>query len=487
MNKHMWKAVYLSLGFLAIFLPPTEAQINNTLYFMPGVPQSNRVNPAYQPNCSYYLGLPLLSPVRVETSSSAFAYGDVIYPHPYQDSLITFLHPLGNKQAFIDLLEPLNYVVSDLGTSLISAGFHTKVGFFSLDVTTRVDGNIYYPGDMVRLLLTGTEEGETYQFDGGALDLSAFDEISAGWSGEILHNLQVGVRGKMLFGVGNLTTTQSQLELTTSEDVWNIRSDMMFNASLPFAEVQYDGDGNVEDIVLKDDIENFNAWKLPKYMFNARNFGLGIDLGVNYRPMHELLLSASVLDIGYIRWKDEVHEMTYNTTFDYKGLEVNPFEIPEGVTFGEHLDSLINETVDSLSSFLVVTPGNFYSHRINTKLYLGASYHVTPKISFGLLSRTDFLKDKVNQQFTASANLTTGRMLNFTLSYSYMNAYFKNIGAGVSLNLGPFNMYVMSDNALNVLFWPHEVKSVNLWFGMNLVFGYKKFMANLYKDNPLIF
>jgi hypothetical protein len=222
-------------------------------------------------------------------------------------------------------------------------------------------------------------------------------------------------------------------------------------------------------------------------MFNGRNLGMGIDVGINYRPIHELLISASLLDIGYIKWKDEVHEVSYQTTFDYEGLEVNPFEIPEGMTLGEHLDSLVNETVDSLSSFLVFTPGNYYSQRINTKLYLGASYHVTPKISFGLLSRTDFLKDKINQQFTASANLTTGRMLNFTLSYSYINAYFKNIGAGVSLNLGPFNMYVISDNALNVLFWPQEAKSVNLWLGMNLVFGYKKFMTNLYKDNPLVY
>ena len=479
--------LYLGLGFLGVLLNPAEAQINNSLYFMQGVPQSNRVNPAHRPNCGFYIGIPGLAPARMEISSSSVAYGDIIYPHPTEDSLITFLHPLADKQAFIDLLKPLNYVISDLGSALITFGFDTEVGFFSMDVGTRVDGSIYYPGDMARLILNGTEEGETYQFDGAALDLSAFDEITLGWSGEIVRNLRLGVHGKLLFGVGNLATTQSQLELTTSEDVWNIRSDMMLNASLPFAEVQYDQDGNVEDVVLKEDIENFNAWKLPKYMFNARNFGLGVDIGINYRPIHELLVSASVMDIGYIRWKDEVHDVTYHTEFDYEGLEVNPFEIPEGMTFGEHLDSLANETLDSLSSFLVFTPGNFYSQRLHTKLYLGASYHVTPKISVGLLSRTDFLKDKINQQFTASANLTTGRMLNFTMSYSYINSYFKNIGAGVSFNLGPVNMYVISDNALNLLFWPQEVKSVNLWFGMNLVFGYKKFMSNLFKDNPLVY
>jgi hypothetical protein len=476
-----WAGVLITLCFTG------EAQISNSLYFLPGVPQSNRVNPAYQPDCEFYLGFPMLAPVRVELSSSSFAYGDVIYPHPTQDSLITFLHPLGNKQAFLELLEPVNYVISDIGTTLVSFGFNTKVGFFSMDINYRFDGNIYYPGDMARLILTGAEEGETYQFDGSALDISAFDEVTAGWTGKILHNLQVGARGKLLFGAGNLTTTRSDLELTTSQNVWNIRSDMRFNASLPFADVHYNEEGRIEDIVLKEEFKDLTLWKLPRYAFNPRNLGLGVDIGVNYRPVHELLVSASVMDIGYIRWKDEVHEVTYKTEFDYKGLEVNPFEIPDGVTLGEHLDSLLTETIDSISSFLEFTPGRIYSSRLNTKLYVGASYHVTPRISFGLLSRTDFLKERVAQQFTASANLTTGRILNFTLSYSYINAYFKNIGAGLSLNLGPFNMYLLSDNALNILIWPQEARSVNLWFGLNLVFGYRQVMANLYRDSPLIY
>jgi uncharacterized protein DUF5723 len=106
---------------------------------------------------------------------------------------------------------------------------------------------------------------------------------------------------------------------------------------------------------------------------------------------------------------------------------------------------------------------------------------VTPKINFGLLSRTDFLNGKVAEQLTASANFTTGRFLNLTLSYSYMNAYFKNIGGGLSINAGPVNLYLISDNALNVLFWPEEARSVNLWFGFNFTFGYKEKL-----DYPLI-
>jgi hypothetical protein len=476
----------ISLGIVALLCVPGEAQINNSLYFMHGVPQSNRINPAHQPNCGFYIGLPGISPIRFDVSSSSLAYGDVIYPHPTQDSLITFLHPLGDKQAFLDLLKPVNFVASDLGTSLISFGFRTGIGFFSLDLTTRLDGNISYPGDLARLILNGAVEGETYQLDGIGADLFLLDEIALGWSGAILDNLYIGARAKLMFGIGSLTTTSSQLSVTTSQDVWNIQSDMTFNTSLPFAEVRYDSEGMIDEVVINDDLEDFDPSAIPGYGFNTNNFGLGVDLGVDYRPIEQLLVSASVVDIGYINWKDEVHEASYQMEFDFTGLEINPTEFTEDHNFGDYIDSTISQLGDSLSNFLTFTPGRAFSKRLNTKLFIGASYSVTPNINFGILSRTDFLSDQITEQVTASANFNTGRILNFTLSYSYLNDYFKNIGAGLSLNAGPLNLYLISDNALNMAFWPQETRSVNLWFGMNLVFGYKKFKG-IDGDRPLLY
>lgn len=466
---------------------PAAGQINNSLYFMPGVPQANRINPAIQPKCTFYLGFPLLAPARVELSSSALAFEDVIYYNSEIDSLITFLHPLGSKEDFLNELKPVNFIVSDLGTSLASFGFRAGENFFSVDVTTRIEGDIYYPLDIFNLIFYGAEDGETFEFDGIAADITAFDEVSVGWSRSILSNLDIGARAKILFGVGNLTTTESDLNLSTSQDLWTIQSNMEFNASLPFADVIYDSEGNIEEIVIKDDLENFKPSSLPPYMFNFQNLGFAFDIGVNYRPIDPLLISASVTDIGFIKWKDEVHRGTYDMTYDFAGLEINPFDFSEDYTFEDYLDSTLTSITDSLMNFLVLSPSGGYSKRMNTKLYVGASYFVTPNINFGLLSRTDFLNDKIAQQVTASANFTTGRFVNLTLSYSYRNNYFKNFGAGLSFNVGPLNMYLISDNALNVVFWPQEAQSANLWFGLNLVFGYKKFMVTEIKDKPLVY
>jgi len=478
--------VICSIGlFLGTFIQVT-AQPSNSLYFMRGVPQSIRINPARQPECTFYFGIPALSPLSSQVTSNSLAFDDVIYPHPTEDSLITFLHPLGDKQAFLDKLKPVNLVVTDVGTTLFSIGFLTGAGFFSLDVTTRVEGDVNLPADLARLVLEGADDGRTYTLDGIGADITGFDDISVGWAGAIGKKWNIGVRGKALFGFGNLTTKRSKLAVTTSEEAWNIRSDMEVNASLPFAEVTYNEDGMIEDIIIDEDQFDLRPSNIARQAFNTKNFGLAVDLGVDFRPTDRWLISASVLDLGYIRWTDEVHKVTYNTGYDYTGLEVNPFDFSDTYTFSDFLDSSLTALGDTLADGLEFTPGGVYSSRLNTKIYIGASWRVIPQISFGLLSRTDFLPQSVHEQITATTNFSLGRIFNFTLSYSYSSSYLKNFGAGMSFNAGPLNLYLLSDNTINVLIWPQETVTANIWFGMNLVFGYNQFFKTD-RDRPLIY
>lgn len=461
------------------------AQTQNTLYFMNGIPQSNRINPARHLECGFYIGIPILSPLSTQISSDPLVYDDIIYPHPTEDSLITFLHPLGDQEAFLNKIKPFNVVLADTRTSVLSIGFGTGAGFFSLDLTTRAEANLYFPDDLARLVLEGAADGGVYNMDGMEPDLTGFDEIAMGWASDLGSRWQIGVRGKALFGFGNLSIDHSELEVNTSEELWNIQADMEFNASIPFAEVVYDDEGNIEDIIIEDEVSNMRPGALFKEAFNTKNFGLAVDLGVDYRPTDRWLLSASVLDIGYIHWTDEVHKGSFKTDYDFVGLEVHPFDFTGDLSFSDYLDSSFTALGDSLAAGLEFTPGGSYNSRLNPKLYVGASWWATPAINLGLLSRTDFLRETIYEQLTASANFAAGRILNFTLSYTITNSYWKDFGAGLSLNAGPINMYVISDNILNSVFWPGEAQSVNLWFGMNLVFGYKDCRKD--QDRPLVY
>ena len=463
---------------LAALLVPAKAQSPSTMYFMPGVPQSNRINPAIQPGCGFYLGFPGLAPLRMQVSTGNLSIEDLVFYNAELDSLVTFLHPLADREAFLDQLDPVNYLVTDLSASLASFGFRAGKNFISVDVTARVDGSVSYPSQMFNLVMYGLGEGQTVSLDGLGMDLQAFDEVSLGWSRSILPNLDVGARGKVLFGIGSMTSTRSELQVTASEEAWNIQSDMRFNASFPFADITYGEEGFPDSVAVAGDLSgNFDPGSIPRYVFNFNNLGLGLDVGVNYRPFPELRLSASVLDLGYIRWEEGVHEVALEMDYDFEGIEVNPFQ---------EMGDPAGEILDSLQQFVNFSSGQPFTSRLNTKILAGVAYYPIEKIGFGVLSRTDLLGETVAQRFTGSANLTTGRFINLSLSYTYSSYYAKNLGAGISFNAGPFNLYLISDNALNTVFWPHQASSMNLWFGLNLCFGYKKDEKPEYKDKPLI-
>ncbi len=460
-------------------------QVPTSLYFMRGVPQANRINPAYQPGCKLYLGLPTASPLRFDITSGTLAYDDVIFKSSTTDSLITFLHPEADKQVFLDKLKPVNHITTDLGISIGSLGFKANKSFISFDITTRLESDITYPGDLARMLIQGTDTAGSFDLRGTGLNLSLYNELSLGWSRTFGEKLSFGVRGKILFGLVNVHTNSSAVNLTTSDSLWTIRSDMQINASTPFTTPDVMGNTFELSSFFEDlgniSIDPTDFYTRPYDFFNFQNVGYALDLGASFRPIPQIQLSASALDLGFMNWAKNTVTMNVVGEYEFRGIEVVPFQSVDSMMF--------QNMADSLAGFVSGEIGSAYSYRLNPKVLVGAAFYPIPNISLGLMSRTDFLEDGPLEKLTATANLTTGRFINLTVTYSYFLGYTKNLGAGLSINLGPLNLYVISDNIGNNLLWPQESQSVNVWFGMNLCFGYrhpKVKKAVEIKDRPLI-
>ncbi|MDA3821538.1 MAG: DUF5723 family protein [Bacteroidales bacterium] len=474
------KRTILLTGFVfSVFAITLGGQVPNTLFFMPGVPQSNKINPAIQPACSFYLGLPGAAPLRLQLSSSSLAYSDVIFQAPASsglDSLITPFHPLADKEAFLDKLKSTNFVQSEVSFSLASIGIRARKSFFTFDINSRVDASVSYPKGLFELPIYGIRGGETLSLNGFGLDMSAYNEIGLGWSRAdfFIPNLTIGVRGKALFGLVNIATRSSVLELSSSTDPigLGLHSDMEIAAStvpilVDFENYEVDLNNLVAPPWGWEGIQIRNTEDVLALMDKVfeQNFGMAMDLGLSYQPVPQLLISASMIDIGYIKWNNSVIG-NYKFDYEFDGLDINPFE--------EMDTTLLPSLLDSLGSAFILTQGEAYMSRLNSKLFIGASYYPIEKIGFGLLSRTDFLSQSVSQQFTGSVNMTTGKFLNLSVSASYMQRRFNNLGAGLSVNLGPLNMYLLSDNIISAGLRPIDARSVNLWFGANLTFGWKR-------------
>lgn len=466
------------IGFLVLLLSgQLYAQLPNTMYFMPGVPQSNKINPAIQPGCSVYLGFPGLAPVRMQIISGSLSYSDVLIENEEIDSLILPFHPLADTDEFLRKLKGKNNIQTGFGVSLASLGFLVNGNFFSFDISTRGDINFYYPGDLFELPVKGFGDGQVTDLGGFGADVRLFNEMAFGWSQKdfMISGLDVGIKAKALFGIANLATKESDITLATSITNWNLDVNMGYAVStIPLLV-------NLDNVDLDDPNADFpeimqDGFSIPSDIFGtvfSPNRGLGLDIGANYKITNELQVSASLIDLGYIRWKNSI-QLNYNFEYEFKGINAGL----DGID-----TTLFSTLADSLLGSYSFTQGEAYTTGISPKLFIGAAYYPIEKIGFGLLSRTDFLNSQITQQFTGTVNMTTGKFLNFSLSASYMQRSLHNVGAGLSVNLGPFNMYMISDNLISSGLRPTKARSVNLWFGMNLTFGWKKASKKVLKKN----
>jgi hypothetical protein len=66
-----------------------------------------------------------------------------------------------------------------------------------------------------------------------------------------------------------------------------------------------------------------------------------------------------------------------------------------------------------------------------------------------------------------------GKVLSASASYSIYNRSYNNFGLGLTVNGGPVQLYIVTDNILGV-FIPHKAKNLHLRCGINLTFGRKE-------------
>jgi hypothetical protein len=475
-------------GFIILFSGSgyVMGQQSNVLYYMNGVPQSYLVNPATQPSCDVYVGIPVISPVQVFVENSSFSISDVMW---YEgDTTRLFFNTTESQSDFLSNLGNSNYISADVSTSIFSFGFRTGDIYVTYDLTERASFRFAYPGDLIKFMFEGNEDGEEFNLSSIGIEAVGFLEFAAGVSHKINDQVVLGYRGKFLLGQGNISTRHMNAQLLTGREEWIFRSGFDLNATLPFIDIPTDsaGDFSFDDINTQDNLMASDYVRMI-----TGNKGLAVDAGINYTPMDKLTLSASLLDLGFIRWKHNTYNISQDVEYIFEGIETDISKIDTNF-FHDLGDSLLN-IFDSTFVLNNTNSEKPYTSFLGAKLYLGGRYQIIPEISVGLLSRTEIFKGRIREQLTLSANFYPIKLVSASLSYTIMNKTFNNFGFGLSLKPGPFNIYIITDNIpfnfaveqSSGIPIPHKNRSLNVRFGFNLVFGCDKEKRKT-KDQPLI-
>lgn len=430
------------------------SQTNLTMYYLRDIPQTLQMNPSIFNNNKVHVSLPFLPTPNLELYNSGFKYSDFI---KLDDNDVPYLD-LDNG---IGKMAGLNFMSFETRFNLIQVGVRVKKNYFSFGINEKINFKFGYPKDLFVLVKDGNANLEDGLADlsGFGIDFTHYREYAMNYSRELDDKWTVGGAVKYLYGMENIRTKRSGSTLTTDPLDYELtaHSDFLINTSgLP--DLMSDS-GDFEDPF--DDMKT--------YLLGRKNRGLAMDLGATYKFSNDITLNATVLNLGYIRWKNDVHGYYQDdANFAFEGVDISEFFLARD-TVSEDVSGALDEIVDTIvNTFEVQENLSHYTSYLSPRIMLGAEYKINEKVYAGALFTTEFFKGRMRPSFTLSSNFRVSKLFSAAVSYSMINRSYNNLGMGFNFNFGPFQLYMVSDNVLAAIM-PYHMKHFNLAFGLNIL------------------
>lgn len=451
-KRHILSA--LIVGICAI---SANAQTESTLYFMNSLPQVVEANPAIMPKYKLSIGLPGISSFGGVYSNNGFSYNDLVTK---KDGISTI--DLSN---WTKGLADKNYISLTGFTDLLRVGIRINPKLYvMLSSTVKGYNRTMIPKGLASVLVDGTAPiVGSYSNTSPQQESIAFLSTNVGAAYQLNDKLTIGGRIKYLNGLVNITTQSSSLILQVDDNY----------------QITATGDA----LVRSSGVANLN-----KSGYDARvgdylkNSGWGLDIGATYQFMEKLTLGASLTDFGYVKWKNNTVEYRMDPSkarYVFSGFDVNKLLDDTG---GNYLDQQL-DSIESKFEMKESTIGS-YTTMLPGKLYLSGNYELMKNLSVGALFFTEKFRDRTTSGLTANVNKHFGKWVSASLSYTVSNRSYNNIGAGVSFNLAPIQLYIVGDNLLrapaslianqNLNSFVNSSQLLSVRAGLNIVLGWEK-------------
>ncbi|MFT4522875.1 MAG: hypothetical protein ACI8ZN_001827 [Bacteroidia bacterium] len=441
---------------LFAFTNHAVAQDNLTLYNMKTVPQRIAINPALKSDAGSFVGFPLVSSQQFGFTNSTLSLGAVLSTIEQGNGDTTYL----NLTKFAGLMKKTNFFGIDYSTDLLGIGFSIgKKNYLYLSSSLTFAARINYPGDLIALITEGNggkNLDRTFNFDFG-FDQIAYADFGLGYSRKLMDDkLTVGARYRYIKGISAFNTERNDLTFHTNPHGYDltVSADLKFNAS--------NSVGSMDSL---NDMANFDPTELTMQdVLQSKNSGYALDFGMEYRLTSAITITASVRNIGKITWNTNVINAVSEhpgASYPFTGVDIDDLE-PERPReiMGRIADTLIDR-------FRLKQTNTSFTTGLFASFYLGGNYNIMKDHNVGVLFSGGVYQSYINPAITLSWNSKLTNVLAISSSYTIANNSFANLGLGFSLNLGPIQLYAVSDNLVGV-FFPNDVQNLSARVGINI-------------------
>lgn len=460
----MKKILVFTSMLLAACLTLNAQQNLRTGYFLDGYTYGYKLNPAFQGERGFF-AIPAIGKAGIGLESN-LGLSTLLYPS--DGKLVTFLHPEVSSDEFLGKMKYGNKIMANADLPVIAFGFRTGKAYHTLDLSVRADVGLNLTKDLFSFMKIGSSDGQT---SWNIADLGAMAEgrmeLAYGYSRTIGEHVSVGARVKMLMGLARADIAMDNLDLKLAGDEWAVNAKGNASVSGP-VRVGTDADGVIDF----GSFELYPQDELIEYV-KKPSMGFAVDLGVSADILEYLTVSASVLDLGIISWKDVMFASTPQASWNFKGFE--DLDLSEADLEGE-----FNAIADEFTQLVNVKKDGQSakeSSPISATAHLGLEARMPfyERLSVGALA---------THRFAGAYSWTEGRFsLNwallrvFALSGSYAISDFgSSYGAAVNFHLPGLTLFAGVDSfkpLLNVTpqFIPIDQLNTNVTLGLNLAFG----------------
>ena len=366
---------------MAAAILPTSAQELRTSYFMETSNFRHQMNPALLD--SPYFGM-FFSNINIGMTGNIGAKQFIFdtnglpgYTGNYRYT--TFMDPNVDAKTFLNKLHDKNRFDLYLNYNLFSVGFKAWGGVNLLELNLRSNTNLTLPKGLFEFAKTAGEK-EHYEFGGLGMRTQNYMELALCHSRDINKQWRVGGKLKFLIGAAYADFTADNVTLDMTEDAWRIQSNAQMKASLLKS-----------DVIHEDPSKNSadgrpRVKELDNFGFSLPGFGMALDLGVTYKPIENLTLSAAITDLGFISWKNTHHASSQG---DYTFDGFNNIYIGSDKDQTEDIDDQFDQIGDDLEEmFSVYDDGTkTATQALAATLNVGAEYKLPAydKLRFGFL------------------------------------------------------------------------------------------------------
>lgn len=458
------KKLHIVICTAALLCSLSVSAQNNfqTGYFLDGYTYRYRLNPAFQGDTGF-IGLLPISDLGLGLRSN-IGIDNFIMPNPDGSGLVTGLHPSISAQQFLSPLSNDNRLDFNLETNILAFGFRTKRFYHTFDVSLSANAGASIPKDIFSFLKEGTNGGSDFDLSGLRVNASSFATVAYGISMEVNDKITWGVRLKGLVGVGHVNVGLEKGSAHFGGDEWAIST--KGSASLAFCNSTF----TLEPSESNPGNSYVSGVQIGK--IGPAGFGGAVDLGITYKPIPDLTISAAVLDLGLMQWKAIVAN-TDETQVKYVPADNIDVNAQGGGTIGDQF----SDAFGSLQSIYELYPGESanVSERLTMTANLGVEYRLAAfqPLSFGLLGTLRNSPYDNVMELRASVNLAPCTWFSMSVSGS-TGTYGWDYGAAINIHTVPFKFFLGADcfiKRITPQFLPLGKTNASLRMGVNFGFG----------------